>query len=115
VIFLGRAGHGALKGAMTMASLASYLSGRGYGPVEDATGLTGKYDIDLSWAANPEFEPRAREAEVAAAPPPTATDPAADRDLFAALRESLGLRLARRSIPVQFVVIDHIARAPGEN
>ena len=48
--FYGANGHGALKGVMTMSTLASNLSSLAYGPVQDLTGLTGKYDIDLTWA-----------------------------------------------------------------
>jgi hypothetical protein len=36
-----------------MKVLASYLSNKGYGPVEDATDLKGKYDIDIFWDAAP--------------------------------------------------------------
>ena len=51
--------NGAIKGVMTMATLAANLSTKGYGPVQDLTGLTGKYDIDLSWTPDPTFEPEA--------------------------------------------------------
>jgi uncharacterized protein (TIGR03435 family) len=115
IYYFGAAGHGALKAVWTMASLAGYLSGRGYGPVQDSTGLTGKYDIDLSWAPNLDFEPRPLGPTPSADTPPGADIPAPEADLFAALRESLGLRLERRNIPAQFVVIDHIERVPTEN
>jgi len=111
---IGRSGNGGLKGAMTMATLASSLSRQGYGPVEDATGLTGKYDIELHWAPDPAFAPRDPTAS-------TATLPGADipapegSSLFAALRESLGLNLERRNVQVRFVVIDHLERIPTEN
>jgi hypothetical protein len=109
-------GGGRYKGVMTMASLASYLSGRGYGPVQDHTGLTGKYDIDLSWTPDPSFEPRGGYAAASAASQPNADGPAApSADLFTALRESLGLRLERSNGQVEFVVIDHIERVPTEN
>jgi uncharacterized protein (TIGR03435 family) len=117
-MFYGAPGHGALKGVMTMATLAANLSTKGYGPVQDLTGLTGRYDIDLSWVANPDFEPTGVGATVPAATPPSADSPAAPEpagSLFAALRNSLGLRLERRKIQVQFVVIDHIERIPTEN
>jgi uncharacterized protein (TIGR03435 family) len=115
-MFIGAFGRGALKGVMTMASLARYLSGRGYGPVQDLTGLTGRYGIDLAWAPNPEYEPRPLEPTASAATPPSAGTPAApEADLFAALRESLGLRLDLQTVPVQFVVIDHIERVPTDN
>jgi uncharacterized protein (TIGR03435 family) len=115
-MFIGAFGHGALKGVMTMAGVAGYLSTRGYGPVQDLTGLTGKYDIDLSWVPNPDFESTGAGATVPAATPPSADSPAAPgADLFAALREQLGLRLERRNMQVQYLVIDHIERVPTEN
>jgi uncharacterized protein (TIGR03435 family) len=103
-----RAPFGTLKGVMTMSTLAANLSTKGYGPVQDATGLAGKYDIDLRWTRS--------DADPA---PPGATIPIPagwpDVDLLTALRESLGLRLERRNVPVQFLVIDHIERVPTEN
>jgi uncharacterized protein (TIGR03435 family) len=111
----GTFGHGALKGVMTMATLASNLSTQGYGPVQDLTGLTGKYDIDLSWTPDKAFEPRAVDATASAATPPGADIPAPEASLFTALRESLGLKLERRNVQIQFVVIDHIERIPTEN
>ncbi len=115
-VLIGRAGVGRLKGVMTIASLAGYLSGRGYGPVQDGTGLTGRYDIDLSWAPNLDFEPRPLDPAASAATPPSADLPVAPQaNLFAALRDQLGLRLERRNVTAQFLVIDHIERVPTEN
>ncbi len=112
----GFAGHGQLKGVMTMATLAGNLSRKGYGPVQDLTGLTGKYDIELSWASDPAFEPRAPGATASAPTPPGAASPAEpEANLFAALRESLGLKLERRNVSVETVVIDHIERVPTGN
>jgi uncharacterized protein (TIGR03435 family) len=113
--FYGGFGHGALKGVMTMATLASNLSMQGYGPVQDLTGLTGKYDIDLAWTPDKAFEPSTVDALASGAAPPGAEIPAPEPNLFAALRESLGLRLERRNVQVQFVVIDHIERIPIAN
>jgi uncharacterized protein (TIGR03435 family) len=105
----GAFGHGALKGVMTMATLASNLSRQGYGPVEDLTGLTGRYDISLFWTPDKAFEPGAGDATAGA------DIPAPEANLFTALRESLGLKLERRNVQVQFVVIDHIERTPTGN
>lgn len=113
--FYGGSGRGALKGVMSMATLASNLSSKGYGPVQDATGLTGKYDIDLTWTPDKAFEPGTVGGTASAATPPVADNPARDADLFTALRESLGLKLERRNVQVQFVVLDHIERVPTEN
>ena len=107
-----RRGGGGIKRVMTMAQLAAYLSGLGYGPVEDATGLTAKYDMDLSWAQDPAFE-----HSNPLAPPPERPNapPAPTADLFTALREQLGLRLDRHTVPMEFLVIDHIDRVPTGN
>ena len=101
---------------MTMAELASYLSARGYGPVLDSTGLNGKYDIDLSWAPDRAFEPSGGYTGASAgAHPNSDLPPAPTADLFAAVRESLGLRLEARKAPVEVLVIDHIERVPTAN
>jgi uncharacterized protein (TIGR03435 family) len=115
-MFFGAFGHGAVKGVMSMAALAADLSREGYGPVPDLTGLTGKYDIDLSWTRDPDFAPGPRDPAASAATPPGADTPAAPgADLFTALRDQLGLKLERRNVQVQFVVIDRIERIPTEN
>jgi uncharacterized protein (TIGR03435 family) len=116
-ILFGANGNGRLRGAMTMAVLASSLSRQGYGPVQDATGLTGKYDIDLTWTPDPAFRPTGQLAPASATTPPAADIPAAPEgsSLFTAVRESLGLRLERRDVPAQFLVIDRIERSPSEN
>ena len=109
MILIGRAGIGRLKGVMTMAALANSLAVRGYGPGLDLTGLTGKYDIDLSWTPDPLIEPGVRAGDPAA----SAADPGPE--LATALRQSLGLRMERHDQPVKFVVIEHIEKVPTEN
>jgi uncharacterized protein (TIGR03435 family) len=115
MMLFGAFGHGRLKGVMTMATLASNLSRQGYGPVQDATGLTAKYCIDLTWTPDKAFEPTAGDATASAATPPGADIPAPEADLFTALRASLGLKLEHRNVQVQFLVIDHIERIPTAN
>ena len=108
------------KGAMTMAKLAQFLSGRLDRPVQDFTGLNGTYDIDLSWAPDPTIDrsPSATSYTAAQAASgdmnidlpaaPTAT-------LFTAMRDLLGLKLERRNEPVEMLVIEHVERVPIEN
>ena len=76
VTFGATAGASAIKGAMTMAMLAHFFSTRLDGPVQDLTGLTGEYDIDLSWAPNPDFESTGVGAIAPATPSPSTDDPA---------------------------------------
>jgi uncharacterized protein (TIGR03435 family) len=116
MMFRAGPGTSGFKGSMTMADLARRLSGKGHGPVQDFTGLKGKYDIDLSWAPDRAFEPMGEWARAAQAAHPNADlPPAPTADLFAAIRESLGLRLERRKEPVEVLVIDHIERVPTGN
>ena len=44
------------KGNLTMATVAKYLSGNLQRPVQDFTGLTGAYEIDLSWTPDPTID-----------------------------------------------------------
>jgi Protein of unknown function (DUF3738). len=103
-----------IKGAMTMDQLARTLSRAGYGEVVDATGLEGRYQIELSWVSDQTSGARGSTArsegisDVGQASTPTV-------DLFSAVRESLGLRLEPRKTSVDILVIDHIERVPTEN
>ena len=72
-------------------------------PVEDRTGLTGRYDLKLEW--NP--------AELGSA---SADSQANNRpSLFSAIQEQLGLKLERITAPVDFIVVDRAQRIPNAN
>ena len=79
---------------VTMSGLASQLSSQVGRPVKDATGLTGKYDIILSWVPD--------SARALPPPPPGAPAPAGPPEaesgptIFSALQEQLGLRLEQK-------------------
>ena len=82
--------------SMDMAHFAPILSRPVGDPVVDKTGLTGNYDIKLSYAP--------------------ANNPNSDLpDLFTALQEQLGLKLESQKVPVEALVIDHVDRIPTEN
>jgi uncharacterized protein (TIGR03435 family) len=92
----------------TMAEFASTLQ-RGVldRPVVDRTGLTGKYDFDLEWTPDEtQFGGRLSMTANAAE--------SAKQDIFAALREQLGLRLEATKGPIETLVIDKVER-PSEN
>ena len=80
------------------AAIAQFLSYAIHQPVIDKTGLTGSYDIKLSFA--PLNDPNA-----------TSSNP----DIFTAIQEQLGLKLVPTKVPVDYLVIDHIDRVPTEN
>jgi uncharacterized protein (TIGR03435 family) len=119
VTFGSSAGIAGIKGAISMAFLARNLSSRLSAPVEDLTGLKGKYDVDLWWVPNRDLEQIGSFAPASAGPRPAddaAIGPpnAPAVDIFTAVR-SLGLRLEPRKQQVDFLVIDHIERTPTEN
>ncbi|MGH9600415.1 MAG: TIGR03435 family protein [Terracidiphilus sp.] len=74
-------------------------------PVVDKTGLSGRYDFDLTWA--PDATQFGGEVPVA---PPTASSP----PFFTAIREQLGLRLVATRGPAEALVIDGVER-PSPN
>ena len=88
----------------TMADFARGLSLASAGhPIEDHTGLTGRYDFPLSWITDPEHPER--DGLVS----PNDPDPVSHWDLNA-----LGLRLVPMKVPIDNLVIDHVER-PSEN
>jgi uncharacterized protein (TIGR03435 family) len=107
----------------TMQGLATRLQSMVGRPVTDATGLTGKYDFELS------FSPNAGGMTVQSffpglpPPPPgpvqSSPDGAPSDDsgvsLLTALQEQLGLKLESKKGPVDTLVIDHIEKTPTEN
>lgn len=93
----------------SMSYFSWFLSQNLNKPVVDQTGLAGFYDFKLNWT--PELPPGVAErAAEEGRTLPTANGP----DIFTALREQLGLRLASEKGPVEVMVIDHIER-PSEN
>lgn len=113
VVYGASASSAGIKGSITMAALARYLSGKLKAPVEDDTALPSKYDIDVTWTPDPTIDPLGPFAQQAA--PPAPSTPSGAPNLFTALRDTLGLKLESRNQPVDFLVIDRIDRTPVEN
>jgi uncharacterized protein (TIGR03435 family) len=95
-----------------MAFLSDLLSGRLNRTVVDKTGITGDFQVQLT------FTPEAPAVPSLDAARPGNADGAAAADLgpdiFAALQEQLGLKLESAKGPVQVLVIDHVEK-PSEN
>ena len=92
-------GHWSLR-EMTMARFTERLVGFVSRPVLDRTGLTGTFDIDVTYTPdNPVVD--------------TSNAPNAP-SLITALREQLGLRLESTRAPVDVLVVDRV-RPPTEN
>jgi|SRR5271157_2291386 len=83
----------------TMERLAEWMSRYVDRPVVDMTGLTGAYDFTLKYS-------REDKGETA-----TVTHPI----LPLAIQEQLGLRLEKRTAPIQILVVDHAEKVPVEN
>jgi uncharacterized protein (TIGR03435 family) len=71
-------------------------------PVVDRTGLSGRFNLRLSWT--PDGPATATEAG----------DPNAPPDFFTSIQEQLGLKLVSTKAPIDVLVIDHIER-PSDN
>lgn len=102
----GPAGLGGSPGNLgatnaTMDDLAGLLA-HGFldRPVVNQTGLTGKFDLKLTWTPDEEQPPR----QSADAPP----------GLFTAIQEQLGLKLVATKAPADVMLIDRVAR-PSAN
>lgn len=105
----------------TAADLARVLSDQLGLPVDDETGLPGKYDISLRWSGNVSAHTENRSDGHAGHDGGGAPfgGPVADSSgpaLFDAIQQQLGLRLipAEQAVARLFV-IDHVAQRPTEN
>jgi len=77
----------------TVTDFASAVARQLRRPVTDATGLTGRYDFDLSWTV----------------------DDNPDAPTLSSAIQSLGLKLESRKEPVEVVVVEHVEKSPTEN
>lgn len=105
-ILPGGAGRIVARG-LDMPGLAAFTGTSPGRMVIDRTGLTGRYDVDLT------YTPSAFSAEALAqrpgATPPPGVDPAGP-PLLTAVQEQLGLKLEPTRGPVQVLVIDRLER-----
>jgi len=95
-----------LAGGYEMRDVARNMAGPAGRLVIDRTGLTGPYDLELTWTPD--------QAPVV---PPGSAAPAFDPNgpsLFTALPEQLGLKLDATTAPVEVLVIDGAER-PAED
>jgi uncharacterized protein (TIGR03435 family) len=93
-----------MVGGQTMAAFAQNLSRFVGGIVVDKTGLTGTYDVELSYAPDPGINAFGRDLPPQPGPAPVATGDAPS--IFAAVQEQLGLKLDATKGPVDVLVID---------
>lgn len=83
-------------------------------PVVDKTGLTGKYDFNLTYGRD---QRTMANVITDGQPPAPATDDSSDGppDLFTAMQEQLGLKLESKKVPIDVMVIDRLEKAPTAN
>ncbi len=99
---------GEIRGPATMAMLVYALKAVLGSPVADATGLTGKYEIELKWKSD-------SSAAAASAVPGVTTASEPELTIFTAIRQQLGLGLKAGKVPVDMIVVDGAMRKPEEN
>jgi uncharacterized protein (TIGR03435 family) len=105
-------GFGRMRaGGITMEQFASMISGQAQRIVLDKTGLTGYYDLALTYTPSGDQLPQGPLPP--GAPPPPPIDPDGPT-FFTAIQEQLGLKLDNQRGPVEVVVIDSISQ-PTEN
>jgi len=95
----------------TLATLAEMISRFSERPVVDMTGIEGQYDFDLVFS--PETMRGMRMPAGGAAPAPDA--PAEGAGSIYDSVQRYGLKLEPRKAPMEFVIVDHIEKAPTEN
>ena len=85
----------------TMEDLAHHLSGVGDRPVVDQTGLTGTFDIKLTY----------KPAYIKS----TSAEPDLNEiSIFTAVQDQLGLKLEPSKAPIEMLIVDHVEK-PSEN
>jgi uncharacterized protein (TIGR03435 family) len=79
-------------------------------PLINKTGITGRFDVHLEFAA----AETASSAQAGAPPVGFPDDPTGGASIFTALQEQLGLKLESAKVDGEVLVIDHVER-PSEN
>jgi bla regulator protein blaR1 len=106
-LYMGRSDSGPGKTvhgkATTMAGLAKSLESTEFDrPVVDRTGLTGKFDFEMTFLSD----------HVKGQPigPPVEDEPNAPPGIFTAIQDQLGLKLVPSKGPTEIMVIDHVEK-----
>jgi uncharacterized protein (TIGR03435 family) len=98
---------------LSMQEIVKTLSGQLGRPVVDATGLKGKYDINMTWTIDLAWvlESSGRRDLIPDLPDSGPNGPT----LIHAVRDQLGLQLISKKGPGEIVVVDHVEKVPIEN
>ena len=89
---------------MTLARFAEELNGLfpGSPPLSDATGISGRFDMTISFSPVGLVQSAAGEPDGAIS-------------LFDALKGQLGLKVERRKVMAPVLIVDHVNATPTEN
>jgi uncharacterized protein (TIGR03435 family) len=94
----------------TMTDFATWMqSGVMDKPVVDETELKGRYDFQLKWTPDESQFGQFRGTGAVVPPPPD--DPKAPPNLYTAMQEQIGLKMAPAKFPDDVIVIDHAEKA----
>ena len=100
-----RVGPGSVTaGGMALSQLATSLAPMTGRVIEDRTGLTARYDLELSWTPDQGMGPGGPPRD---APAPPSSD--GGGSLFTAIQEQLGLKLESTRGQVTVIVIDKVS------
>ncbi len=104
---------------LSMQEIVKTLSGQLARPVVDATGLRGKYDIDLTWIIDTSEIQAYLRARGMIGEAPDSGPPMAEADsgpsLQHAVQDQLGLKLISKKGLGDIVVVDRAEKVPTEN
>jgi len=93
---------GAMKQLAQMLEGRLFIGGGTPRPVVDATGLTGRYDIKLTWSPQADNPPAGKEAPEG-------------QSMLEALESQLGLKIRQGKANLEMLVVDHIEKVPTDN
>jgi len=103
-----RIGAGALSGkAIPMTQLATSLAPLVSRFTVDKTGLTGGFDVELTWTPEPVS------SNIAGNAAPDVASNSTGLSIFEALQDQLGLKLVSEKAPVEVLVVDHLEEPSG--
>jgi uncharacterized protein (TIGR03435 family) len=95
----------------TMEQIATVLGSQLNQPVVDATGLHGKYEVNLMWVSENMSSPMMAGADSA----PTLASQPDGPTLIYAIQDQLGLKLQAKKVFIDVLIVDHIDKTPTEN
>jgi uncharacterized protein (TIGR03435 family) len=84
-------------------------------PVVDGTGLTGRYDLQLSYTKDMRAASAVPKAPALADGAEGVSDPSGAISLLDAFSRQLGLKFGQQKRPMQVLVLDHIEETPTDN